>query len=279
MTVPSAAKDTGKKGELIQLRVEKSFLDQLNAIAEKKHLPLSAMVRLWLSDRVSEELKMINAERTSWESTRFQQIKDVLGSFQPGPVLVVHAHPMTPGILIDVNKVERHASLLLPWGYTGVSGRIRQHGYELIREHNGIVHGKGQIFKSGQIEGMFSVSAKNREILGMALDDGIVQIISAYSHLLKTQETPLPYLFKFSLLNAKGYSITVYETIASTTTPSTFEQDRIELSDIIVSDLAQVASEAAIGNHIRSVIDELWHAAGERGSASYNDADEWKVRR
>ena len=33
-----------KKDELIQLRVEKSFADQLNALADRKQVPLSVML-------------------------------------------------------------------------------------------------------------------------------------------------------------------------------------------------------------------------------------------
>jgi hypothetical protein len=270
----------GKKGELLQLRVEKAFLDQLSALAENKQLPMSVMLRLWLADRLNEELKMINAQRVSWETERFEQIKDVVkNGFEVGPLLVAHAYPMTPGIEIDVNKIERSASALIPWGYTGVSGRIKQFGYEVTREHNGIVSGKAQIFKSGQIEGIFSISSENKEILGMALDDGIVNVIASYSHLLKSQDTPLPYLFKFSLLQVKGYSMAVHQTLASNFKAPTFDSDRISLSDIVISDFDQVASEAAIGNHIVRVIDELWHGAGQRGSASYNDSGKWNVRR
>ncbi len=269
-----------RKGELIQLRVEKAFLDQLNALASNKLLPLSVMLRLWLSDRLKEELSMIGSLRSKWEIERLGEIEKLKDeNFRESPLLVIHVHPLTPGIAIDLSEVARFGNQLIPWGTTGKSGRIKQSGYELIRQHNGIVHARGQIFKSGQIEGVFSIESNNNEILGMQIDDAIVTVIEAYCHLLKTQETPLPYLFKIFLLNAKGFSLSVHPTIYSSQEPDTFESNKIELSDILIAETSQFSSDEAIGNHIVSQLDELWNSAGEPGSASYDENQKWRKRR
>lgn len=271
-----------KKGELLQLRVDKLFLDRVNAIAQNKHLPLSAMLRSWLAERLSEELKLMKTERLDWQGQRFEAI-DMLtkNGFEPGPMLVAHAYPLTPGVVVDVKKMERSASALIPspLGITGFSGRVNQFGYEMTRQHGGVIHAKGQFFKSGQIEGIFSVDFKRKEIFGRALDHCIVTVIDSYSHLLRSQEIPLPYLFKFFLLFAKGYSMTVHETLASSSQPPAFEQDRIELSDIVIDDFDQLASQLSIGNHVLPNLDELWNASGQPCSASYNDEGTWTVRR
>jgi hypothetical protein len=269
-----------KKAELIQLRVEKTFLDKLNRVAEKKNLPLSAMLRVWLSERLSEEIRMITIERKQWQDERLENMKSVLkADFELGPALAVHVHPLTPGVSIDIADIEKNALSLIPWGSTGFSGRIQQHGYELTRSHNGITSAKAQIFKSGQIEGIFAISAENQEILGMALDDGIVLIVSAYVHLLKSQQTPLPYQFNFFILNAKGYSITDNKTLAASHAATTFDSDTIALTPLNIDDWSQMNSELCIGNHCIDMIDEMWRAAGERGSKSYDTNNQWLVRR
>ncbi|MBU6454361.1 MAG: hypothetical protein KGS72_21515 [Cyanobacteria bacterium REEB67] len=267
-----------RKAELIQLRVEKTFLDKLNRIAEKQNLPLSAMLRVWLSDRLNEEMKMITTERKVWQEERLAAMKAALEKeFEPGPAFAVHAHPLTPGVSIDIANVEKNAFSLIPWGSTGFTGRIKQHGYELIRAHNGRSSAKAQIFTSGQIEGLFAVSTEGKEIYGLALDDGIVQVISAYVGLLRSQQTPMPYQFNVFILNAQGYA--VVEDVAGVEPTTAFEDSVVRLTPLVIDTPTQTESELQTGNHCREMIDELWRAAGKRHSASYDKDNQWLVRR
>jgi len=98
---------TNKKGELLQLRVDKPFLDRLNAAAERHYMPLSVLLRSWLSERLREEDRLANIKRIEWEKDRFQCIEGIIANgFEPGPVLVAHAYALASDAKIDKDRVQ-----------------------------------------------------------------------------------------------------------------------------------------------------------------------------
>ncbi len=131
MTPPRVT--ASKKDEVIQLRVEKSFLDQLNATAEKKQIPLSGMIRVWLAEKLKEQDSLENAKRDKWRYERLSQISNN-SQFEDGPLLVVHAFPVDAKIRLDLEKIRQFPYSLAPmYDRTPMESRIIQHGLEVKR--------------------------------------------------------------------------------------------------------------------------------------------------
>lgn len=276
MSPPS---DTIKKEEVLQLRIDKPFLELLSAFAAEQKMPISVMIRAWLSERLNKELKLANSSRVEWLKDRFVSLQEKLSEFNSGPVLAIHAFALTPGIYIDPEKVRSMHGALAPYPQSlPAIGRINRLGYEQKREYQDKIVSAGQAFKTGNLEFIQSIDSNKQEILGMALDHGIIEIIRAQVGLLAGMQIPLPYLFKISILRAKGYWLTVNPTLFSNTIPQVdFQEDEFTLQDIIISDFAQVDSESKLAECIKPALDELWHAAGIGRSASFTDG-KWNKR-
>ena len=266
-----------QKGELIQLRVEKTFLDQLNAIAEEQHLPLSVMLRAWLAERLREEERRINASRAEWQNSRFEEIQKNKDAFEPGPMLIAHACAKLDQSKISLDKIEQNMHSLAPAFYrTPLTSRINQFGLEVERAFkDGKIAVKGQAFKSGQLEVVITIPSEDEQIFGRPLDRAIVETTQSLCNFLRSQQIELPYVVSFSLLNAKGFALVVSKIMFSSTPLPRFSDDKIQLSEILITNHEQFATEANTGEFIMNVLDDMWNATGQKYSVSFDNDKRW----
>jgi hypothetical protein len=273
---------SNRKASLLQIRVELPLVEQLNALSDSRNLPLSVLLRSWISERLRDELKLIDEDRNSWQDKRFTEIQNLIQSpnFAEGPVLVIHAFPLTPGVVLDPEAIQPVCGNLAPLEYRlPGTGRINRLGFELYREHGDKIRSKGQAFKTGQLESIYTINFQGKEILGMALDHGIVSIVHAFIGLLAGQRVPFPYLFRISLFRIKGYWLTINPTLFSSIPHVDFQEDFFTLPDVIYSDVEQVKTMDGITKQLKPALDELWNASGLPASASFNNSDQWIERR
>jgi len=267
-----------KKGELIQLRVEKTFLDQLNAIADEQHLPLSVMLRAWLAERLRAEEKRINTSRAEWQKLRFEEIQKNKDLFEPGPRLVVHAYPkLEQSSKISLDKVDQYIQCLAPTAYrTPLTSRINQFGIEVERKYgDGKIFVRGQAFKSGQLEVVMPIQSEDEQIFGRWLDGAIVETTQSLCNFLRSQQIELPYSVSVTVLDAKGYALVGSKVIASSTPLPKFSDDKVQLSEIVITSQEQFASDANTGEYIINVLDEMWNATGQKYSISFDNDKRW----
>lgn len=266
-----------KKGELIQLRVEKPFLDQLTAIAEEQHLPLSVMLRAWLAERMREEQKRFNASRIAWQNSRFEEIQKYRDEFEPGPMLIAHAYSKLDQSKISLDKIEHNMQSLAPTAYRApLFSRINQFGLEVERRYkDSKTFVKGQAFKSGQLEVVMTIPSEDEQIFGRGLDRAIVETTQSLCHFLRSQEIDLPYSVNFSILNAKGFALVSSKILASSTPLPRFSDDKVRLSEILITNPEQFATEANTGEVIVNVLDEMWNATGQKYSISFDNDKRW----
>lgn len=266
-----------KKGELIQLRVEKTFLDQLNAIAAEQHLPLSVMLRAWLADRLRAEERRVNSSRVEWQNLRFAEIQKNKDVFEPGPMLVVHAYSKLDQSKISLDKIDQYIHCLAPTAYrTPLTSRINQFGIEVERKYgDGKIFVRGQAFKSGQLEVVMPIQSEDAQIFGRWLDGAIVETTQSLCNFLRSQLIELPYAVNVTLLNARSYALVGNKVLASSTPLPKFTDDKIQLSEIEITSPEQFATEANTAEFIINVLDEMWNATGQKYSISFNNEKRW----
>lgn len=266
-----------KKGELIQLRVEKIFLDQLNAIAVEQHLPLSVMLRAWLAERLRLEEKRINTSRIGWQNSRFDEIQKHKDAFEPGPMLIAHAYSKLDQSKISLDKIEHNIHSLVPAFYrTPVTSRINQFALEVERKFkDGKIAVQGQAYKSGQLEVVITIPSDEKQIFGRPLDRAIVETTQSLCNFLRSQQIELPYVVSFSLLNAKGFALVGSKIVFSSTPLPRFPDDKIQLSEILITNHEQFATEENTGEFIINVLDEMWNATGQKYSVSFDNDKRW----
>lgn len=272
-------KTTGeKKGELIQLRVEKSFADQLNNLAERKQIPLSVMLRTWLAEKLLSETKQGFIERSDWIEKRISKLP--LSNFDEGPVVVVHAFPMAGNAKLTVETLQQQASSLVPgYGYRNHSTtEIVQSGVVMTVRAGAATEkldARGEGFKTGEIESALSVPCEDNQFFANHLDYLIVTAIRGLCSIYRAHDIEFGYLFRISLLRAKDYAPVEHKIIASTQPLKAFKKDRIDLAEIIITSPDQISSTAATGEFLINSLDEIAHAAGLPCSKSFNQSLKW----
>jgi hypothetical protein len=263
---------------LIQLRVEKSFADQLNALADRKQVPLSVMLRTWMAEKLRAEGKAELAERTDWIADRIGKLK--LDDFEEGPLLVMHAFPLSGNAKLGMETLKQHSYLLLPgYGHRRYTRtEIVQHGLETVVRAGGEdekIVASGKAFKTGQLEAILSISSEKKQFFGKHMDLIIATGVQSLCSLYRQSEVETGYVIRISLLNAKDYEpVTSIPTYSSHPLPR-FNSNKIDLPEIVVTSSDQLASLAYTGEFLMEAIDELWHATGQEGSPSFDHNNKW----
>lgn len=274
MTPPRVT--ASKKDEVIQLRVEKNFLDQLNSTAEKQQIPLSGMIRVWLAEKLREQDSIENEKRDKW---RYERIKLISQNsmFDKGPLLVVHAFPLGGKTRIDVEKLRQSPFNLVPaYDRTNIESRIIQLGLEVTRTwKDGKICAQGLAYKTGETETVISIPSEKPKLFIDNLDGAIVTAVHSLCWMLKRNALAVPYLVYIYVLKAKDYAAWESQVQFTTAPPNLFTEDLIELPEAMFMELDQIETETSTGEFLIEQIDELWNAAGLPCSQSYNTERKW----
>lgn len=269
---------SAKKGELIQLRVEKSFADQLNNLAERKQIPLSTMLRTWIADKLLDETKQGYVERSAWIEERIAMLP--FSTFDEGPIVLVHAFPMSGKAKLTVETLKQHASSLVPgYGHRNYSrSEIVQNGVIMTVKaggEDGKLDARGEGFKTGEIESALSVPCEDSQFFSNHLDYLIVTAVRGLCSIYKAHDIEIGYVFRISLLRVKGFAPVEHKVLASTHPLKSFKEDRINLREITITSPDQLASTAATGEFLIETLDEIAHSAGLPCSKSFDQSLKW----
>lgn len=267
-----------KKGELIQLRVEKSFADQLSNLADRKQIPLSVMLRTWMAEKLLDETKHAFNERSVWIEKRIENIP--LSEFEDGPLLVVHAFPLSGKAKLTVETLKKHTYNLVPgYGYRSyTNSEIVQSGVVMtVRagSESGVLDARGEGFKTGEIESVLCVPSEGKQFFSHQLDFLVVTAVQGLCSIFKVHNIEVGYVIRISLLRIKDYSPVVNKVLATSHPLPAFKVDRINLSEITVTSPDQLSSMAATGEFLLETLDEIAHSAGLECSKSFDQSLKW----
>jgi hypothetical protein len=265
------------KSVVVQIRLDGSISSQIDAIAVEKELPPSTMLRDWVTDRLKQELRRVSSERSEWRTSRLAEVaKLVTEEFADGPILVVHAQPLTPGLKSSLDRLQQMSTSLVPLhGMQPVTGRINRWGYEATCHHHDKMIAKGQAFIGSQLESIYRLDYKGPEIFGLMLDEAIVMTVSSLLNLLSAQQFPLPYVFSVTLLRIKGSWLVTQASPLGPLPHVDFQEDSMTLSDILITDYAEASSPKVLAKHIRPILNEIWNASGISTSLSFDTDGTW----
>ena len=259
------------KNEIIQFRVDAASMDQLTAVSKQQNLSISVMVRSWVTDRLRQELLLASSSRQKWQAERLSEIEKMIeAKFPPGPVLVIHAFPLTPNAVIDPTKLSTTQGALLPLqGVLPISGRINRHGYYVVSEHHNQPVAVAQVFKTGQIESVKLIDAHDKEIFGLMLDNAIVMSVLTYIGVLSSQQLALPYIFSVSLLRVKDCWLVGQPSTIPGIPHVAMQEDSFTLPDILIDKVMPGTDIQGMAQHLRPILDEVWQASGYDQALSF----------
>lgn len=267
-----------KKGELIQLRVEKSFADQLNNLADRKQVPLSVMLRTWMAEKLLDETKHGFNERSAWIERRIEKIP--MSEFEDGPLLVIHAFPLSSKAKLSVETLKQHTYSLVPgYGFRSyTNSEIVQSGVVMtVRagSENGALDARGEGFKTGEIESVLSVPSEGKQFYSQQLDFLVVTAVQGLCSIFKVHNIEIGYVIRISLLRTKDYAPVTNKILASSYPLPAFKVERIDLPEITITSPDQLSSMAATAEFLIDTLDEIAHSAGLQCSKSFDQNLKW----
>lgn len=267
------------KTDTVQFRVNPAVLAQLNAIASNHQMPVGAMVRAWVMDRLNQEMLLSQAVPKRWHADRLSIIQQELEKgFAQGPVLVVHVVPMTANIELDLAQVRNlQSSLVSPlYRILPASGRVNRSGFQIVTEHHKQEVCKVQVFKTGQIEAINLIQSKEREIFGLILEHNIVTSALSYLNFLTGLKVPLPFLITISLLRVKDYWLVTKPSAMPGIPRVSIEEDAFTLPETLIANQDQFSGTETMAKQLHPIIDEIWQASGHDRSPMFTSSGEWQ---
>jgi hypothetical protein len=266
-----------KKDELIQLRVEKSFADQLNDLAIRKQVPLSVMLRTWMAEKVRDENKLELADRSNWVNERLANLR--FEDFDQGPLITIHLVPLSSKAKLNVEALKEH-TYNLTLGYRRY-GQTEFHQKSLVvTTRTGSMDGplvvRGEGFMNGRLELIKSIPVfENMQLPGANLDAFIIDAVRSLCAIYQAQNVEMGYALRISLLRAKDYAPVIHKTSYSSPPLPLFKDNRIDLTELTITSPDQLASAAKTASYLMDTLDELWRASGNAHSPSFDENKRW----
>ncbi|MDQ5938073.1 MAG: putative DNA-binding protein, partial [Cyanobacteriota bacterium erpe_2018_sw_21hr_WHONDRS-SW48-000092_B_bin.40] len=189
--------DPFSRAGLVQFRADPVLMQGLNQIAEKFHLSVGTLARLWVAERLIKETSHDVADLEQWRLRRYSEIeKTVQAEFNPGPVLVMHLVPFSKYIDIDPSSIKQFARLLPPVERNqGFSAQINLEGLRTEKRYlsEEAIAGYVQVFREGPIESVREIMTdENNGIIGELFDEEFITALWSYSCALEALGIQLP---------------------------------------------------------------------------------------
>ncbi|MFA6559549.1 MAG: hypothetical protein WCT03_24200, partial [Candidatus Obscuribacterales bacterium] len=156
MTNDSNARKADAKSGLVQFRADERLLSGLSEIASRLNLPVGVLARLWVSERLTQELSFDISTIEAWRENRYQIIDKIIEKdFNPGPIVVIHLVPFQKNIELDLENIRQYEDFLPPVErIDDFVGRINFDGYQTVKQFKTEkkLAGSVQVFRTGQLE-------------------------------------------------------------------------------------------------------------------------------
>jgi hypothetical protein len=273
-----AQDENSDKGGLVQFRVESGFLAQLSAVASRMQLPVGVLARLWVAERLAQELAFDNVSIEKWLAERYAEISEKISQFDPGPVQIMHMIPQNLELNIEPELMPKIHNQLPPIERIAeYSGRINRLGYQTIKIYRDTdkMNGYVQAFRTGQLESVrvLHVSEQLEALYGDQLDDDLIRAVWSYGGALYNLGVALPLkiFLRFSGLN--GLTLRSRHHHGSVTL---FDEDSFNLPVIEITDWSMLKNLESTAVALQQALDILWNAAGFSRSPSYSNNDTWR---
>jgi hypothetical protein len=226
-----------------------------------------------LSETITERIRKFREDR----------ISKILADETPIPLLenpkiVLHLIPIisfNPSQSYDIRKISSDIMNMPPISPSGWDYRYNLDGL-LSYSANTTAKGRSyvQFFKNGIIEAvnasLLASSGEKLQIPSIAYERALIEVLTKYLSLLKTLIVELPIFMFLTLLQVKGYSMSVDRSRFSFDGVHAIDRDVVLLPEIVIESY-DVKAECIL----RICFDSIWNACGLPRSFNYDDTGEW----
>lgn len=265
-----------RKG-LVQFRADPVLMQGLTQIAEKFHMPVGALARLWVAERLVNEMSHDISALEQWRSWRYAEIEKVVqAEFKPVPVLVMHLVPFSKYIDLDPSAIKQLVRMLPPVESTeGFSARINLEGFRTEKRHlsEESIADYIQIFREGPIESVREIMTdENNGIIGELFDEEFISAVWSYSCALEAMGIQLPLALFVRMMNTNGVSI---RSAKQQTYSNRMTYGAFDLKGISINSWNEVLKIENAAKTAKGILDKIANSAGLPGSLSYSPDGKW----
>ena len=230
-----------------------------------------------LSETLADRVRDFREERISRLIA-----KETPVPFYDSPKIVLHVIPATafdPAQSVDLKALANDPRKLRPIYSSGCDYRYNIDGYlSYSGVRNQLTHSYAQFYRTGIIEAVEGLMLQNRHdgeltIPSSAYELEIIKALDIYLVLLKEMNIGLPLFVSLTLINVKGYIMSVDPSRFWKDETHAIDKDIIYLPELIVENYGIKATEI-----MKPAFDTLWNACGFSRSFNYDESGNWVVK-
>lgn len=268
---------TPSKGGLVQFRADDSLMADLALVADRLHMPIGSLSRLWVTERLEQELSYDIGALEDWRQQRYKFIdKKIDEEFNPGAVQILHLLPFQRLLELEPERLRQYQGMLPPVERVDeFTGRINFDGYETVKKFKSEnkLAGTIQVFTTGQIESVREIVAdENHSIFADHLEEDLIRAVWSYSCVLEALQVKLPIALFVSFKRMRGYTLKS-QRFASPSAEINYVA--LEPQGISIKDWSDVLTVERAAITVKPILNKLANSAGLPRSMSYSQSGEW----
>jgi len=273
---PEPSKET--KGGLVQFRADEQLLGRLTDVASRYNLPVGALARLWVTERLERETDQELGDIHKWLAERYHVIDSVMKTdYEDGPIQIIHILPFARPQEINPEDARRQQGLLPPVEHVDeYFGKINLYGYVTVKQFKSAEKPSGyvQVFRTGELESarVLQHNDVDRFIFIDRVDSDLIRSTWSYCTALEALNVASPVLLQIGFSKMKGFALRSRKFEEST---AAIDVDTFKLPSVKISNWSQVNKIDGVAELLKRSIDTLWNAAGVQRSYSYSASGDW----
>jgi len=265
------------KNGLVQFRADGALMADLTQVANRLHLPIGVLARLWVSERLNKELSFNIDSIEAWRNERYKAIDQIVEeTFNLGPIQILHLVPFNRLLEIEPERVRQFQGLLPPVEHVDeFIGRINLDGYQTTKQFaiQDRLAGSVQVFRTGQIESIREIKTDEQNcVYADRVDDDLVRAVWSYGCALEALQVKLPIALFVGFKHMKGHRLKSqrFESPSAEITYGEFQTQ-----GIIIKDWNDVLKIEKTAQTVKKILDQFANAAGLARSMNYSANGDW----
>ncbi|MBX9879930.1 MAG: hypothetical protein K2Y22_15845 [Candidatus Obscuribacterales bacterium] len=249
----------------------------LSQVAERLHLPVGVLARLWVSERLQKELSFDISAIESWLQHRYRAIdKFIARDFCPGPIQIIHLVPFQRSLDIEPDRVSHFIRMLPPVERVDeFEARINFEGYQTVKQFKSKdkIDGTVQVFRTGQIESVRVLKSDDKDIIfADYLDDDLIRAVWSYACVLEALKIKPPIALCVGFKNMQGYRLKSRRFEAPS---ADINVNELQIEAITIKDWSEVITIENAARTVKKILDRVANSAGLPRSMSYSASGQW----
>lgn len=240
----------------------------------KYHLDVEELRNAFnLSETLTERIRRFREDRIS------QALADEMPISMKGAKFLLHLVPIKafdPGQNYEIDQINKVSMKLRPIYGEYIKQRYNIDG--LLSYEDDLENYKSyvQLFRNGIIEAATNSlsNSEDKKLYTISHEEKLIEALNHYLIVLKEFNVDLPIFLFLTMVDVKGFSMSLNPLTYHRGDPPTIDRSVIFLPEVIIDDYNSKPEEI-----LKICFDSIWNACGYDKSPNYNENGEWKPER